>query len=672
VESYRQSLARQPDYAPALYNLGLVLEELGQVEDAENAFRRVAEIDPADAEALVHLGALLRVRGDNAEARTVLEGAVHLEPRSPHAHYHLGLALRAAGDLPAARAVLQAAIELDAMAAPAHSALGLVLLEEGRGAEAARELEEALCLAGPQPELLNNLGAALKLAGRDDEAVRAFEAALSLDPGLAQAHLNLGDHFLERGDWPAAVRCFSEGERLDPPMPAFADRLLFAMQQVCDWSRFDELCKRRLAALRRRPRDVTPPFSLLCIPSSAGDQRLCASAMARRLEERAGTRPRAPRAVRARENGRLRVGYLSGDICEHVTAYILAGLFELHDRRRIEVFVYSYGPDDGSAMRARIAAAVEHFVELRGLTDDEAAERIHADGVHILVDLNGYTQRGRSGIAAYRPAPVQVNYLGYPGTLGARYVDYIIVDRFVFAESGERHFTERPVFMPACYAPNDHRRTRGRTPARAELGLPESAPVFCCFNQAFKILPEVFAAWMRILRAVPGSVLWLLEANAAASRNLRLQAARHGVDPARIVYARRVSPQEYLARIPAADLFLDTFPYNAHTTAADALWAGVPVLTCAGETFASRVAGSMLAAAGLPELITRRLDEYESLALRLVRSAGELAALRARLVAAREIAPLFDTPSYVRHLEAAFLRMDEIRRGGASPRPIAI
>jgi len=323
-------------------------------------------------------------------------------------------------------------------------------------------------------------------------------------------------------------------------------------------------------------------------------------------------------------------------------------------------------------MRARIEQAFDRFVDVGPLSHADAAARIHADRVDILVDLTGYTNLARTEIAALRPAPVQVNFLGYPGTMGADFIDYIITDRFITPPGHEAHYSEQPVYLPGSYQANDRKRSVAGTPPRSELGLPEKSFVFCCFNQMTRILPDVFAAWMRLLKAVPDSVLWLLKSNAWAEQNLRREAQRHGIAPERLVFAPVLPQERHLGRFGAADLFLDTSPYNAHTTASDALWAGLPVLTCAGDTFASRVAGSLLTAVGLPELVTRSMADYEALALRLARNPGELAGLRDKLLRNRSTAPLFDTPAFTRHLEAAYLRMWENYLAGQPPRAIEL
>lgn len=365
---------------------------------------------------------------------------------------------------------------------------------------------------------------------------------------------------------------------------------------------------------------------------------------------------------------KLRVGYLSTDFHRHATAYLIAELFELHDRARVEVCAYSYGPDDGSAIRRRLVGACDRFVEIAGASFEDAARCIYRDEIDILIDLKGYTRATRTEILALKPAPIQVSYLGYPGTMGADFIDYIITDRFISPPDQEPFFSEKFVYLPDCYQVNDRqRKIAEQTPTRTESGLPEDGVVFCCFNNTYKITPAVFDIWMRVLKGIPGSVLWLLEANGGSVVNLRREAKKRGVHPERLVFTPRMSMEKHLARFRIADLFLDTFPYNAHTTASDALWAGLPVLTCAGETFASRVAGSLLTAIGLPELITTSLADYEALALRLARSPARLAGLRKRLQKNRLTAPLFDSPRFTRHIESAYQMMWEVYLKGEAP-----
>jgi Glycosyl transferase family 41/Galactosyltransferase/Glycosyl transferase family 2 len=367
------------------------------------------------------------------------------------------------------------------------------------------------------------------------------------------------------------------------------------------------------------------------------------------------------------KRARIRIGYLSADMHEHATAYLLAQMFELHDRDRFEVFVYSYGPDDRSPMRRRLRGAVEHFIDVRSEAERRTAERIRADGIDVLVDLKGYTTEGRAEILAYRPAPIQVSHLGYPGTLGASHIDYLVSDPIVSPRAHEADYAEKLAWLPHSYQPNDRTRVVNDVRDRAAAGLPEEAFVYCSFNNTYKITPQVFDTWCRILHAVPGALLWLLDANLQAKHNLWKHAEARGIARKRIVFAPRMPQAQHLARICNADLFLDNLPVNAHTTASDALWAGVPVLTAPGATFVSRVTASLVAAAGVPELAVASLAEYEAQAIALARDPARLQALRQRLRDGRGSSPLFDSNRYTRNLEALFARMVERAQAGLAP-----
>jgi predicted O-linked N-acetylglucosamine transferase (SPINDLY family) len=363
---------------------------------------------------------------------------------------------------------------------------------------------------------------------------------------------------------------------------------------------------------------------------------------------------------------------VSSDFYAHATAYLIAELIERHDRDRFEIHGYSYGPDSGGAMRARLVSAFDRFTDIDALSHRDAAARIRADDIDILVDLKGHTHRARPKILAFRPAPVHVNYLGFPGTMGAPFIDYIVADDFIVPRDRQTLYAEKLAYLPGCYQPNDTRREIAAAPSRAACGLPAQGFVFCSFNNSFKITPAFFAIWMRLLRQVPGSVLWLLESNVLVRRNLSAAAVAAGIDPERLVFAPLLPHGQHLARHRHADLFLDTLPCNAHTTASDALWAGLPVLTCVGETFAGRVAGSIVRAAGLSELVASSSRDYEALALALAREPARLADIRSRLGAGRANLPLFDTAKRTHDLEALYARMAEIWRSGQPAAPITL
>ncbi|HYH43378.1 MAG TPA: hypothetical protein VD867_15505, partial [Burkholderiales bacterium] len=401
--------------------------------------------------------------------------------------------------------------------------------------------------------------------------------------------------------------------------------------------------------------DLGSPFSLLSEATTPQQQLSYTKRWAAARFAKTQEAPRAPAPGSGAR--RLRVGYFSSDFQEHAAAYLLAEVLELHDRSRLEVFAYSYGPDDGSPMRARIRTAVEHFVDIAWEADDAAVKRIRADELDVLVDLKGYTVGDRLKLMAQRPAAVQVAWLGYPGTTGADFIDYLIADDFIVPHGAEAHYSEKVVRMPHCYQPNDRKRPVVAPLTRAEYGLPEEGFVFCCFSQAVKITPEIFARWMRLLQSVPGSVLWLAEDNRWASENLKRTAAALDVAAERIVFGARVAFAQHLARFRVADLALDTFPYTSHTIASDGLWMGCPLVGLCGDTFAARVSGSILASCGLQDLVTTNLDDYENLARRFATDGAFMRGVKARLAAARDIAPLFDARQFARDLEALYLRM---------------
>jgi predicted O-linked N-acetylglucosamine transferase (SPINDLY family) len=523
--------------------------------------------------------------------------------------------------------------------------------------EAVAAYERALKIAPENAVIHNNLGSALREQRRPDDAVSSLRQALALKPDYARALYNLGEALAEQGELGEAIALFG---RAAQQIGSGTIDWFYARKHACDWAGYGE------AEATAREEAGTQAFKLLTISSSPEEQLACARRMAARLAvpEPLMMLP----CARQRPAGRIRLGYVSANFKPHADASLIPGLIEQHDRRDFEIIGYSAGPDDGSQIRARLSSAFDRFVDIFKTSNRDAARLVHDDNIDILIDLNGFTRDTRMAILAYRPAPIQVTYLGFPATTGADFIDYIIVDRFVVPKDQQPFFSERLVHLPDCYQCNDDNRAISeRTPSRAECGLPEESFVFCCFNKASKLTPGFFDIWMRLLGAVPGSVLWLLDDNPWAKANLARETAARGVAPERIVFAPRVPPLDHLARHRLADLFLDTLPYNAHTTASDALWAGLPLVTCAGETFAGRVAGSLLRAIGLPELVTSSPAEYEALALRLACDGDLLAGLRARLARNKWTHPLFDTERFARNLEAAYRQMCETWRAGRPP-----
>ncbi|HEX5374054.1 MAG TPA: UDP-N-acetylglucosamine-peptide N-acetylglucosaminyltransferase [Aquabacterium sp.] len=443
----------------------------------------------------------------------------------------------------------------------------------------------------------------------------------------------------------------------------------------CEWQDFAQWQTGALEALGAVDGEALPPFHLLSLPGiTAAQQQACATRwMAERLDRSQANRDRLAlefagnRAQRhERRDSRIRLGYLSSDFQQHATALLMVEMLEFHNPQRFELHAYSYGRDDGSDMRLRLKHRFEHFTDISALDDVQAARAIHDDGIDILIDLKGYTAGTRTMLLTYRPAPVQVSYLGYPGTLGGGFCDYLISDRFITPSERAGDYSEALACMPHSYQPHGRQVSEIEPPSRAAAGLPGEGLVMCCFNQAYKFTPQVFEIWCHLLALVPDSVLWLLS-DEQAQGNLRREALQRGVAPHRLVFAPQLPQAQHLARLSLADLVLDTSPYNAHTTASDALWAGVPVLTCSGDTFASRVAGSLLHAVGLPELVTFSLPDYAQRAIELLTDPPRLLELRHRLGCQRALAPLFNVEAYTRHLEALYIAMWQRHQDGLMP-----
>lgn len=670
AELLSKAVALRSDSVEAHYNLGVVLEAQGRLDEAAASYHRALELRPAFAEAHYNLGVLLDKQGRWDEAAASFRRALEIRPDVAEAHNNLGAVLKKLGRLDEAIASFECALQRRPDYAEAHNNLGVAFDEQGRWNDAVASFERALQQRPDYAEAHNNLGVVLDGLGRLEEASASFHRALALQPDAAGVYTNLGFVLKKQGRLDEAIACFQRALEMQPDSADALIALVHQKKQICDWSGLAPLITRCLDMAGTDASGITP-FSLLSLPSTPAQQLACARQWAaRHLPVPAFRHPPADSRVTAR----LRVGYLSTDFRSHAVAYLVAQLFELHDRSRFEVIGFSYGPDDHSDMRRRLMQAFDEFVDLRSSSHHDAARRIHDARIDILVDLTGYTKDARSKILAYRPAPIQANFLGYPGTMGAEFMDYLIADAFLIPPDQGSFYSEKIVTMPDCYQPNDRKRAIAESVlTRESCGLPQDGFVFCCFNNNYKITPEFFDIWAGLLRKISGSVLWLLEASPYVTDNLRREAEARGVSGARLVFAPRVSPSQHLTRFRLADLFLDTLPYGAHTTTSDSLWAGLPVLTCVGDTFAGRVGGSLLRAAGLPELITNSPTEYAARALALATThRNELARLRSRLEENRLRCPLFDSERFARHLEQAFERMWTRHRQGLPPESFAV
>ncbi|MGA7712692.1 MAG: tetratricopeptide repeat protein [Rhizomicrobium sp.] len=663
AELIGKSIARDKKSPEAYSNLGLVLAAQGKLEEAAAAHRRAIALDPNNPVSCCNYANLLIDQGNLGEAIQYFHKAVSLKPDYAAGYYNLGVALQQQKKSGEAAQAFENCIRFAPRMAEAYCNLGCSRMELREREKAVAAYKTAIAIKANFPEAYNNLGRSLVELGRNEEAINAFRQAVALQPGYAVAQLNLIIALRKHGQLSDAVEACRGALAAVPAHIATRIESINLKQHACDWSSYDSDMQQMLNL-----DSVVEPFVLLSTPSSAAQQLVCAQTFSSQI----------PRNVafahnRTKRSDRIRVGYLSCDFHLHATAFLMAELFERHDRSRFEICAYAYDRDDGSDIRQRLVKGFDRFVDLYSTFDGDAAKRIYEDEVDILVDLKGYTGNARMNILVDRPAPIQVNYVGYPGTMGADYIDYIIADPIVTPKEHQPFYAEKIVQLPHCYQPNDTKRQiLDQTPSRRDCGLPEQGFVFCCFNGSFKITPVFFDIWMRLLGAVPQSVLWLLSKDPVVESNLRREAQGRGVDPHRLIFADLTAPAIHLARQRLADLFLDTLPVGAHTTASDALWAGLPVLTCTGETFAGRVGSSTLQAVGLPELITTSIGEYEARALELASRPAELSALRQRLAQNLATAPLFDIARYTRGLEAAYTRMWELWRAGAEPQAFAI
>lgn len=665
---YDHALRLNPQLAEAHLDKGTIHFNERRFQDALAAYDEALNARPDLVEAWLGRCFTLAQSGRHDEALKSADSALRLRPDYAEAWVGRGNALLDCGRPDEAAAAYDRALAIRPALAAAWSGRGNLLLRSGHHRDAEAAFTRALAEDSGFADAWVGRGRVLLALGQHESALAALDKALTLNPGLPHAWLARGQVAYLQKRYDDALTAWDKTLALSPDQPGVAAACLRVRQHLCDWTGFETACEAARSSVRNG--QTIAPFMFIAIPSTPAEQMQCAHAWIETNFRSAGV---PARHGERRGQGRIHIAYLSADFHQHATAQLAAGLFEHHDRSRFEVTAISVGPNDHSDMRRRIEAAFERFVEAKPLGEDQIVEMIRALDIDILVDLKGYTQDARTGILAKRPAPIQVNYLGFPGTLGAGFVDYIIADRTVIPEHEFDCYVEKVAWLPDSYQPNDRNRPIASTaPARAEHGLPEAAFVFCCFNDNYKITPSVFSCWMRILLAVKNSVLWLFEDNPAAASNLRREAAMAGVAPERLVFARRLPNAEHLARHRCADLFLDTLPYGAHTTASDALWSGLPVMTCLGDTFAGRVGASLLHAIQLPELIVTTMADYERLAIELGNYPARLAGLKATLARHRLTTPLFDTARFAHHIEAAYAEMMDRHQAGLAPGHIRV
>lgn len=671
-----QVLALTPDDPDAVHLLGLVALQKRDLPEAERLLTRATQLDRRQPAAWNNLGVALREQGKLSEAVTAYRKALGVAPDFTDALSNLGGTLNRLGQTTDAIPALRKAIVREPNHAEALNNLGAALLRQGAAGEAEALLKRALAVAPRLAEAWNNLGNALSEMERNEEAVAAYEAAIKARPRYAEAVANLGIalHGLNRTE--QAIEALRRAVELRPGYELAEAYLLHLLQIVCDWDGMTALAPRVDTAIEAASREGRRPSELPFANVGRRDDPANNLAVARGwAEELARLHPplfQHPTTGRHKEGAPLVLGYVSSDLGEHAVGHLMRGQFRNHDRSRFRVHLYTKLLK-GSPHRDQVIRDCDKHADIDQMDPADAARLIHDDGVDILIHLNGWTKHHSLAVCARRPAPIQAEHVGFPGTTGATFMDYNIVDPVVAPPGHEAFYPEKLVHLPHCYQPNDNRQViADRVLTRADCGLPTDGVVFASFNQSFKFDPLMYGLWMRLLAAVPGSVLWLLTYEGTSEANLKRAAVAQGVDPQRLIFAPKMPKAEHLRRIQLADLCLDTRIYTGHTTTSDVLWTGVPVVALRGKHFASLVSASGLTNMGMADLITGTLEDYEALALRLARDADARRDLRARIAANRPNAPLFDTPRFVRNLERVYERMWALYCAGEPPQPIAL
>ena len=670
LKSYSKAIELKSDYAEAYSNLGVTYFKLDRIEEALASYEKAIELKSDYAEPHYNIGNALKEINQITNALVSYEKAIQIKSDYADAYSNRGNALIRVHRLDEALESYDKAIYYNPTLSEAYNNRGNVLKELKRLDEALESYDKAIAIKDDYAEAHNNRGTVLSEFGFLSDAIRSFDMAIKLKPNYGESYVNRGNALYELKIFDEALESYKRAFELNPSQDYLYGSLLHIKMFICDWRKFEDGLNELLIQINRNKK-TSPCLPIVALTDSLSIQRQAAQIW---IDDKYPI-SQINEFIFKKENSnsKIKIGYYSADFHSHATSYLMAELFEQHDKNNFKLIAFSFGPDSKDEMRQRLVLAFDQFIDVRYKSDKDVALMSREMGIDIAVDLKGFTTDARTGIFSYRAVPIQINYIGYPGTMAAEYIDYIIADPTLIPIESQRHYSEKVVYLPNSYQVNDRRREiDSKEFSRKELDLPQEGFVFCCFNNNYKITPHTFSSWIKILKAVEGSVLWLLEDNPFAAINLRKEAQDRGLDTRRLIFAKRSKLPEHLARHKVADLFLDTFPCNAHTTASDALWAGLPVLTCMGESFASRVAASLLNAIELPELITATQEQYETKAIELAKNPAKLKAIKDKLERNRLTTALFDMPRFTKHLEAAYTKMYERYQADLPPDHIYI
>ncbi len=670
IESFNQAIIINPNYAEAFNNLGTTLKDLGQLDEANINFKKAIEVNPDFYIAYYNYGTTLIDLSRNLEAIESFKKAISINSNYPEAYNNLGIAFKGEKQTKNALKSFEKAISIKTDYAEAHNNLGLVFMNLGQMNEAQKSFETALQFKPDYAYAYNNFGSVLKQIGKFSNSIIYYKKALQINPDFFEAHNNLGNAYKYLKRHNESLDCYKTTYRIKPDADYILGNLLHSKLHLCIW---DDL-KNSLDEIKKyiyQNKKVVDPFPLL---SLIDDPELHQKASQIYTDDKYPMNFDLPQISKYPKHQKIRIGYFSADFRIHPVANLTAELYEIHDRDQFEIHAFSFGPDTNDEMNLRIKAGVDFFHDVQSISHTEVAQLARSLELDIAIDLGGFTQDNRTGIFAMKAAPIQVNYLGYSSTMGADYMDYIIADKTLIPEDKKQYYTEKIAYLPDSFMVNDTKNKISKMNfTRKEAGLPSKGFIFSCFNHHYKITPSVFTSWMKILSKVEGSILWLSDGNETGIHNLRKEAKKHGVDSDRLFFAPRLELREdHLNRIKLANLFLDTLPYNAHATTSDALQAGLPVLTCIGESFASRVAASLINSVGLSELIVKTNKQYEKIAIDLATKPLKMKNIKDKLEKNLISSPLYDTPLYVKQIERAYLTMYKRYQEEKSPEHIYV
>jgi predicted O-linked N-acetylglucosamine transferase (SPINDLY family) len=656
-------------YSIDLYNIcGASNAALNNLDAALDNYKKAIALKPNSAEAYNNIGIVFKDQGKLDESLEVLKKAIALKPNYAEAYNNTGVVFMDQGKLDKSLEVLKKAIALKPNYAEAYNNIGLSFYFSGENDLAINSFKEAIKIKLNFSEAYNNMGLAFFSKGDLEESIDSYKNAINFKSDFAEAYNNMGDALSEKGELYLSIESFKQALKFKPCYDKATANKLYQQANICDWEEIEKdknlICKIGIS------NEGISPFSLISLEDEPEIQRVRSENF---IKSHFKQKPLKIRPRPILKPKRLRIGYFSSDFYNHATMYLMAKVFEMHNKNDFEIFAYSFGPVQNDKMRIRLKNTVDFFYDVKDIGDRDVALLAQKNKLDIAIDLKGYTKNSRSGIFAYGAAPIQISYLGYPGTTGASYIHYIIADQVIIPKQNQPFFSESIIYLPNSYQANDNsRKISDATISRSEAGLPKQGFVFCSFNSNYKISSIEFNIWMSLLSKVDGSVLWLLKTNNWAEVNLKKEAEKKGIDSDRLIFAKKLPQDLHLSRHNLADIFLDTFNCNAHTTASDALWMGLPVVTKMGKGFPSRVAGSLLNAIGLPELVTQTVEDYEALALKLANDPSHLKSVKQKIIENRFSEPLFDTELFTSHLESGFRQAYKNYFDGRSPETIYI